>query len=160
MNMVRTKDIKKMKNSLIAASLMILMAGCNNSNSTSKLSEGDAISQEVSASVNAEDAPVFEFAQSTYDFGIIKSGDKVSYDFKFKNVGKTPIIISDAQASCGCTVPEKPDHPIAPGEEGVIKVVFNSEGKFGKQDKVVTITSNAKPSITELHIVGEIEENK
>ena len=150
-----------MKNSLIAASLIIMMAACNNQNSaTSSVSETAATSQDVSNTVNSEDAPIFEFAKSTYDFGTIKSGEKVSYDFKFKNVGKTPLIISDAQATCGCTVPEKPNHPIAPGEEGVIKVVFNSEGKFGKQDKVVTITSNANPSTVQLHVVGEIEEKK
>ena len=104
---------------------------------------------------------VLTFEKTTHEFGDVKeNGGPIAYDFKFKNVGKTPLIISDAQASCGCTVPEKPDQPIAPGEEGVIKVVFNSEGKFGKQDKVITITSNANPSTTELHIVGEIEESK
>lgn len=150
-----------MKKALIAASLMMIMAACNNQNSaTSGVSEDASTSQGVSANADNADAPVFEFVQSTYDFGTIKSGEKVSYDFKFKNVGKTPLIISDAQATCGCTVPEKPNGPIAPGEEGVIKVVFNSEGKFGKQDKVITLTSNANPPVTELHIVGEIEENK
>lgn len=107
--------------------------------------------------VLAADAPKMVFTKETYDFGVITQGEQVQYDFKFKNTGKTPLIISNATATCGCTVPEYPTTPIKPGEEGVIKVVFNSEGKMGVQDKVVTITSNAVPSTNELHLLGEIK---
>jgi hypothetical protein len=77
-----------------------------------------------------------------------------------KNVGKTPLIITDATATCGCTVPEYPKTPIKPGEEGTITVVFNSIGKTGMQDKVVTIKSNANPEAESLHLVGEIKQKK
>ena len=106
------------------------------------------------------DAAVFKFDAEFFDFGVIESGESVQATFKFKNVGKTPLIIKDATATCGCTVPEYPKTPIKPGEEGTIKVVFNSEGKLGLQDKVVTITSNANPEIASLHLVGEVKEKK
>jgi hypothetical protein len=146
-----------MKRCVLAASLVIALAACNNQNQSSSSVSGTESQPTATVSDNAE-AAVLEFAQSTYDFGKIKSGEKVSYDFKFKNTGKTPLIISDAQASCGCTVPDFPDEPIAPGEEGVIKAVFNSEGRSGKQNKVITITSNANPATTQIYLVGEVEE--
>jgi len=59
--------------------------------------------------------------------------------------------------SCGCTVPDYPRYPVAPGKEGVISVVFNSAGKSGIQDKVITLTSNAATSTTELHLTGEVK---
>src|SRR5690606_33343328 len=83
--------------------------------------------------------PKFEFVSETYDFGKIKQGEKVSYSYKFKNIGTTPLIISNASASCGCTVPTYPEDPIAPGAEGIVVVVFDSNGKMGMQTKTVTL---------------------
>nr|HNH67158.1 DUF1573 domain-containing protein [Bacteroidia bacterium] len=68
----------------------------------------------------------------------ITEGEIVSYNFKFKNSGKAPLIITQASASCGCTVPEYSKDPIAPGQEGFIKVTFNSEGKHGMTSKTIT----------------------
>src|SRR6185295_4239034 len=86
----------------------------------------------------------FKFEEETFDFGTIKQNDVVNHDFAFTNTGKEPIIISQAQGSCGCTVPTWPKEPIGPGQKAVIKVTFNSAGKMGMQDKTVTLTSNAK----------------
>jgi hypothetical protein len=108
--------------------------------------------------VASPDAAVISFEHGMYNFGKIAQGEKVHYDFKFKNTGKSPLIITNATASCGCTVPETPKEPIKPGESGVIKVVFNSAGKTGMQDKVVTITSNGNPSTSEVHLIGEVKE--
>jgi hypothetical protein len=106
------------------------------------------------------EAAKVSFEKLSYDFGKITQGEKVNYEFKFKNIGKSPLVITSATATCGCTVPEYPQTPIKPNEEGVIKVVFNSEGKSGKQDKVVTITSNANPEMDQLHLIGEVAEKK
>ena len=92
-----------------------------------------------------------------HDFGKIKSGDAVEYEFRFTNTGNEPLIIEDAKASCGCTVPQKPTGPVAPGASDVIKVKFNSAGKSGKQKKNVTITANTEPIQTLLTISAEIE---
>ncbi len=106
--------------------------------------------------VAKQDAPIITFEKDTFDFGKIKEGDKVEHEFNFKNTGKTPLIITNATPTCGCTVPEYPTKPIMPGEKGIIKVVFNSQGKMGMQDKVVTLTSNANPAATMLHLTGEV----
>lgn len=96
------------------------------------------------------------FQKNNYDFGKIKEGEKVTHEFKFTNNGSEPLIISNATASCGCTVPEYPKEPIAPGKSGVIKVVFDSTGKPGMQNKVVSVTSNANPALTEIYLTGEV----
>ena len=106
---------------------------------------------------NTVNAAEIYFEKSSYDFGKIHEGDKVAHDFEFTNKGTEPLIISDASASCGCTVPEYPKEPIAPGKDGIIKVVFNSEGKPGMQHKVVTLTSNSNPATTEIYITGEVK---
>ncbi len=106
--------------------------------------------------LSAEGAPTMKFETDQYDFGKIAQGEKVSYDFMFTNTGKTPLIIKDAVATCGCTVPEPPKDPIAPGAKSKINVVFNSTGKSGVQDKVVTITANTVPAQTQIHLIGEV----
>lgn len=94
------------------------------------------------------------FEQERFNFGTIKEGEKVSYAFKFKNTGNRPLIISNAKGSCGCTVPQWPKEPIAPGGSGEIKVEFNSEKKLGKNDKYVMVEGNfAKKQLT---ISGEV----
>ena len=99
----------------------------------------------------------FKFEKEEHNFGTIKQGASVTYEFKFTNPGKDPLIITDARGSCGCTVPEWPKEPIKKGQSGVIKVTFNSAGKMGSQDKTVTITSNAKTATKVLHMKGTVE---
>lgn len=108
---------------------------------------------QVEATGNAK----FEFAESVWDFGNITSGEVVENIFKFKNTGTEPLIISNAKGSCGCTAPAWPKEPIAPGESGEIKVVFNSRGKSNKQNKTVTITANTTPNQTRLRVTGNVE---
>ncbi len=105
---------------------------------------------------NAE-VPVFSFEKDAHDFGTIIQGEKVAYSFKFKNTGEGDLIITSAKGSCGCTVPEYPVEPIAPGADGVIDVVFNSDGKSGQQNKKVTIVANTVPNTTVLAINGTVE---
>lgn len=144
-------------NKLFCAIIAVLvLSACNQKGSETTENGSDTTAKVVAV----EEAPVFEFEKEIFDFGVITMGEKVHYDFKFKNVGKTPLIITDASATCGCTIPEYPKTPIKPGDSGVIKVVFDSANKFGMQDKVVTLTSNANPTTTNLHIVGEIKEAK
>jgi hypothetical protein len=102
-------------------------------------------------------APTMKFEKEVYEFGNIKQGATVEYEYKFKNTGKEPLIITQAQGSCGCTVPVWPKEPIKRGETGIIKVSFNSAGKMGQQDKTVTITSNASNNPVVLHIKGNVE---
>ena len=106
---------------------------------------------------NKIDSPTtVQLIDSIYDFGKVKEGEIVEYNFRFKNNGNYPLIIQDAVASCGCTVPEKPDHPIAVGEIGFIKVKFNSDRRPGEAHKSITITSNAIPEFPTLYIKGTV----
>lgn len=109
------------------------------------------------APVENKNAPEIKFEVEEYNFGTIKQGDKVTYDFAFLNAGKDPLIITEAHGSCGCTVPVWPKEPIAKGGKGSIHVEFNSTGKMGMQDKTVTITSNSKSGQKILHLKGNVE---
>ncbi|MBJ04333.1 MAG: hypothetical protein CMP65_00325 [Flavobacteriales bacterium] len=92
-----------------------------------------------------------------WNFGSIKEGDSPEFTFTFENSGTEPMIISNAKGSCGCTVPQWPKEPIAPGEKGEISVKFNSKNKKGSQNKTVTITANTTPPTTKLRVTGQIE---
>jgi hypothetical protein len=97
------------------------------------------------------------FEAEEFNFGTIKQGESVTHEFTFTNTGKENLILTNAQGSCGCTVPVWPKEPIGKGQKGSIKVTFNSAGKMGMQDKTVTITSNAKNSPRVLHLKGTVE---
>ena len=92
---------------------------------------------------NTGDFPVIEFDKNNHDFGEIQEGEIVKTEFRFTNVGKSDLIISDASGSCGCTVPDYPKNsPIKPGESGKIIVKFDSKKRPGMQRKAVTLITN------------------
>ncbi|HEY0245831.1 MAG TPA: DUF1573 domain-containing protein [Mucilaginibacter sp.] len=137
-------------------SLILIAAGCLLAcNQPGKTTATGADSTKTTAAVNAN-APVMKFEVESHDFGKIKQGDKTSYDFKFINTGKSPLIISNAVASCGCTTPEWPKTPLQPGQGGEIKVTFDSANKSGLQDKLITITANTNPAQNMVHLIGEV----
>jgi hypothetical protein len=114
------------------------------------------LSSSTQAEVPASSLPIIEFSEEKHDFGVIASGEQVSYAFSFKNTGSVNLLINSAQGSCGCTVPSFPKEPIKPGETGLIDVVFNSEGKSGMVEKTITLVTNCKPSTKILTIVAKI----
>ncbi|HOY32685.1 MAG TPA: DUF1573 domain-containing protein [Bacteroidales bacterium] len=135
------------------ASLMFFSCG----NDTDKIST-ELVNNPNSASGNVDlsKLPVFQFNTEEHDFGRISEGEKVSFTFKFKNSGKSDLIISDAKATCGCTVADYPKTPIKPGEESGISISFNSEGRRGIQNKSVTLVANTQPNTKVLTIKAEI----
>lgn len=144
-----------MKRLITALSLSAVFLACN-----SKTNNQAVVVDSSGKVVALENAPVMKFEEELYDFGVIEEGQSVKYEFKFTNSGKSPLIISNATATCGCTVPDYPTKPVKPGESGLIKIVFNSQGKEGMQDKVVSIISNANPNLNTLHVVGEVKKKK
>ena len=97
------------------------------------------------------------FETDVHDFGTIEYAGNGTYEFKFKNTGKEPLIISNAKGSCGCTVPTYPkDVPIKPGESNVIKVTYDTK-RAGNFTKTVTITSNAKTPEKVISIKGVVQ---
>jgi hypothetical protein len=94
----------------------------------------------LSFSLNAQE---FKFQEEVIDYGKIDKGSDGAKVFIFKNIGDQPIIINKIQSSCGCTVPKKPEKPIMPGEDGEIKVSYDTK-RVGGFSKSITIMSNAK----------------
>lgn len=104
-------------------------------------------------------APIMTFEEQSYDFGAIDEGDIVQHVFIFKNTGGSELVISNAVGSCGCTIPEFPRDPIAPGTSGEMKVKFNSTGKSGHQTKTVNITTNTEKKRETLTIKASVTPN-
>lgn len=115
------------------------------------------LSATISNAQEAQDLkPEFKFKTETINYGKIISGADGVRVFEFTNVGKSPLIISRVQASCGCTVPKKPNYPIMPGEEGKIEVAYDTK-RLGGFSKAITIFSNAKNERKMVKIKGYIE---
>ena len=135
----------------VAASL----TACNSNNKENSTTDSTTnVKKEIV--VDKETAAAITFEESEFDFGDLKQGDEVKHIFKFKNTGKSNLIIETATAPCGCTVPSWPKEPIAPSAAGEIEVKFNSTGKEGIQNKVVTVTANTVPNTTTVKIVCNV----
>ena len=134
--------------------LVIVLASCSND----KKITTDLINNPLTANENADAVamPVIEVAQDFFDFGEMHQKESVSTEFILKNTGDAPLLIRSAKGSCGCTVPEWPKEPVAVGDEAIIKVTFNSGNKKGKQNKTVTLVTNAIPSTKVLTIKGTV----
>ena len=145
-----------MKNIILLVFVIILASSCGQKKSDNNGLDAAAIETQ---NANVKE-PVLEFKNKDWDFGKITEGERVEHSFKFKNTGEGDLIISNCSASCGCTIPEWPKEPIAPGEEGVIKVEFNSAGKSDNVTKDITILANTNPVKTVLQIKVFVEKNK
>jgi hypothetical protein len=112
----------------------------------------------ISVSAQAE----IKFEKLTHDFGTFsESAPVVTCTFNYTNTGDKPLVINQAVASCGCTVPEYTKEPVQPGQKGTIKVTYNGTGKFpGHFKKSITIRTNGKVEMTRLYIEGTMEEKK
>ena len=104
---------------------------------------------------NDPNAPEIVFEKEVHDFGTIEYGGNGTYDFKFSNTGKSPLIISNARGSCGCTVPKWPKEPIGKGQSGSINVQYDTK-RPGPFTKTVTISSNAKSASKVITIKGTV----
>lgn len=107
---------------------------------------------------NAQGKADIKFEKTTHNFGTFsESKPVVTYTFKFTNVGDGPLVIHQAVASCGCTVPEYTQEPILPGKTGTVKVTYNGEGRYpGHFKKSITLRTNAKTEMMRLFIEGEM----
>lgn len=125
---------------LFLAVLGIGFAACQSS-------ENKPAESSISAAPVNEPAPVttIQWLDSAFNKGTITEGEKIEIVYRFKNTGEKPLIIKDVRPSCGCTVAEKPQEPIAPGKEGSIKAVFDSQNKPGPSHKTITVISNTQP---------------
>jgi outer membrane murein-binding lipoprotein Lpp len=137
--------------------LSTLLVACNNEKVNKLPSDAINILATADSSNQTNQAkPAITFEEDKHNFGIIKEGDFAEYSFKFNNTGNGDLLIANATASCGCTVPEYPKGIIKAGEEGFIKVKFDSKGKVGMFEKTITITCNTEVRETVLTIGGEV----
>jgi hypothetical protein len=118
------------------------------------------VSAEGASEADLAAMPTMDFTDTMHNFGSLKEGDVVTYDFEFKNNGKKPLLISGAVGSCGCTAPDYPHKPIEPGETANITVKFNTDGKQYHQEKSVTIATNSRRGTHMLYIKADVEPDK
>jgi hypothetical protein len=142
---------------IITLALAVGLAACQNGD---QQSGGQGLSQEEKQEALKDSSKYtsIQWLDSTVlNLGKVKEGTVVEVSYHFKNVGKYPLIITDVTPGCGCTVPEKPEKPYAPGEEGVIKAKFNSKDQhLGEIAKTVGVSSNTNPSYVNLIFRAEI----
>lgn len=101
--------------------------------------------------------PVISFKDSIYEAGKITQGEFIYHTFSFTNTGKAPLVISNVDGSCGCTIPRSyPRKKIMPGEGGEIEVEYNSDGKWGEQIISIIVSANTVPAATQLLIKTEV----
>ena len=135
---------------LVGWLFVVVVSACNNK--PGNLSTDVVTNPNTASGVVKDNLPVIEFEKEIHDFGKVIQGEKVSYGFKFKNTGKSDLVISQVNTSCGCTVPKFSKEPIKPGEERVITVKFDSKGRKGIQNKSITVLSNCQPSTTVIRV--------
>jgi len=135
----------------------LVLVSCSSS-SDKKTIGTELVNSPLTANSNADKVltPKIEMLETSFNFGEMQQGESVTHDFILKNTGHGDLIISSAKGSCGCTVPEWPKNPIAKGENASIKVTFNSAGKSGKQNKTITLVSNAIPNTKVITINGNV----
>jgi len=157
--------------SVAVAGMLLLVAACRNRDAEKRIAELESRLAQLennkgttaNSTVPAPDAttpvqeekpegplPVVGFENVDHDFGTINEGQKVSYTYKFKNTGQAPLIIQNAQPSCGCTVPQWSKEPVPVGGTGYVTAEFDSSGKPGINNKTITVTANTWPKTTTL----------
>ena len=114
------------------------------------------IAEPAATAADSAAAAQLEFAETEYLFGEVDEGTVVRHSFPFTNTGRAPLLITDARSTCGCTVPNYPKEPVAPGASGEIEVVFNTSHKYGRQRKPVTISANTYPAMTTIYVDGTV----
>ena len=151
-----------------ALAFSTFLFSCNSDSPATEETSGDATTTTVEETV-VNNEPTVEIAPAqvteltsltvdrmNHDFGNISDQSPVETKFVVTNTGEKPLLISNAQGSCGCTVPEYPKEPILPGESADIKVSFNPSGKSGAQNKTVTLTANTEPATTVINLKSNI----
>ncbi|MBX9782987.1 MAG: DUF1573 domain-containing protein [Chitinophagaceae bacterium] len=145
---------------IVFALLVLAAVACqNNPKNPKEPVDPNAKERAVNAKIaDSANWTTVQWLDSMQQFGKVIDGEKVIISFHFKNTGSKPLIIASVSASCGCTVPTKPEEPIAPGAEGIIKAEFNSAGRVGKAEKYVNVSCNTEKQIYTLRFEGEVIE--
>ena len=144
------------KQIIFFAILSIALVSCKEK-ATSKIKPANLENAKERDAEISKGSAVIGFDKTEYDFGTITEGDLVNGTFKVYNKGKTDLVITNARASCGCTVPEWPKEAIKPGDSAQVKFKFNSRFRRGKQHKTITLQTNTEKVTEVLQIKGFVE---
>lgn len=127
-------------------SFAIILFSCTSTDKPATKEEAARDSLNKIAMADSSNYTTLQWLDSTtQDLGKIKEGSIVEISWKFKNTGNKPLIVADARGTCGCTIADKPKEPIAPGQDGMIKARFNSQGQAANVTKTVSVDANTKP---------------
>ncbi len=148
--------MKKLNTLFIIAVLTVVVVSCKPQDASSKIDTTKLENAKQRDLESKKDAASISFDKTAYDFGTVPEGTLVETTFKVTNTGKTDLVISNAQPSCGCTVPAWPKEPIKPGETGDVLVKFDTSGKPNKQTKSVTLYTNTAVGREVLTISGSV----
>jgi len=132
-----------MKRAILGLSLLSMMAFMSCKENASSKVKTDNVAVAAERDESAKQVPVMEFEKSEHDFGTIEQGTPQETIFTFTNTGNAPLVITNATSSCGCTVPNPPKEPIAPGEKGELMVKFNGSGQ-NQVTKTITVVANTE----------------
>ncbi len=152
--------MKKVIITFTAVLLSTVLVSCKEANAVAKVNTTNVEQAQKRDKEISVGAPQIVFDREVHDFGIVEEGFVVETSFKVTNTGKTDLIITEAKASCGCTVPTWPKEPIKPGETGELQVKFNTSGKPNKQSKTVTLYTNTAKGRDEVKISGMVTPKK
>ena len=167
------KNLQTVLLAIIAASLIVItvvLIKGNNSGSQPASAQTTSPASTNNATVNRPSTPMttpessapdrpltsIKFDEMSHDFGDVNQDSENHYVFTFTNTGTNPLVIENARGSCGCTVPQYPKEPIAPGKTGVIRVVYKPGKQQNQQTKSVTVTANTEPKNTVLTIHANV----
>ena len=138
----------------IATTLFVSCA--DNANASKKINKSNLDNAKTRDLEMKKGAALIAFDKKVYDFGTVNEGEVVETVFTVTNTGKNNLVITNAQPSCGCTVPVWPKEPIKPGDTGEIKVKFNTSGKPNRQNKTITLTTNTESGREVLTLKGSV----
>lgn len=140
----------------LSAVLALGLTSCKDKGNASNMVKSENVEMAASRDASSSAMATMEFEETEFDFGKISRGTNVEHVFKFKNNGDAPLVIVNATSTCGCTVPEPPKEPIAPGEEGELLVKYNGSG-LNEVTKVVTVTANTQNGSEQVKIKAFVE---
>jgi len=147
-----------MKKTLTLLSFALVVSATSFAQGTKSKTAAPIATKQAPAAATAikKDGAAIDFKFTEHNFGELEEGSKAAVDFIFTNTGSKPLILTDVKASCGCTTPEWPKEPIAPGQTSKIKVEYNTQGRPGDFTKSITITSNEGDQPKMIYIKGKV----
>ena len=150
-----------MKKTFIIASALFILAACKNNDKKTTEPAPLSLDEKSKAMADTANYTSIQWIDSKEkDLGKLNHDQTIEFSYKFKNTGNQNLVFENVWAQCGCTIPEKPEKPLAPGEEGVIKAKYNGSGS-GVINKAIYIKANIKPDANDtLHFTGHFEETK